>query len=108
MTTAIAYFELAGPNAEALARFYESVLGWSSQPGPFPNYLSLPAANTGIAGGLRQESTPECLLYFRVPDLRATLDLVTQAGGKVLIPPTDVPGVASFEDIAGNRVGLIR
>jgi predicted enzyme related to lactoylglutathione lyase len=50
-------------------------------------------------------------LYVRVPDLRQTLDQVVAGGGKVLIPPTQVPGVvhfALFEDPAGNRMGIVQ
>ena len=111
MQNPVAYFELAGPDAERLGRFYGSVFGWSYRPGPFPGYQSLTAeAGAGLAGGLREEAEPECVIYVRVPDLTAALAEVERGGGKVLIPPTEVPGVvtfALFQDPAGNRVGLI-
>jgi predicted enzyme related to lactoylglutathione lyase len=111
MLNQVTYFELAGPDAAKLAAFYGSVFGWKTEPGAFPNYFK--AANVGTEGGcgFRQEKDPERVLYIRVADLQATLDVVVKAGGKVLIPPTNVPGVvhfALFEDPAGNRTGIVQ
>jgi len=110
--SAIAYFEVAGPDAAGLASFYETVFGWRSAPGPFPNYFSVASdAGAGLAGGFRQETKPERVFYVKVADLQATVDDVVRAGGRVLIPPTNVPGVvhfALFEDPAGNRTGLVQ
>ena len=46
-----------------------------------------------------------------VPDIRAAMAKVTQAGGKVLGEPMDIPGVGSyvsFEDTEGNRVSMLQ
>jgi predicted enzyme related to lactoylglutathione lyase/quinol monooxygenase YgiN len=112
MADPIGFFEVAGPNTAALAHFYEQVFGWKPTPGPFPNYISMAAdAGAGLAGGFRQEEKPERVLYIRVADLDASLAKVVAAGGKVLIPPTNVPGVvhfALFEDPQGNRTGIVK
>jgi predicted enzyme related to lactoylglutathione lyase len=47
--------------------------------------------------------------YIRVPDLQATLDQAVAMGGKVVVPPTEIPGVltfAHFTDPEGNLIGL--
>ena len=112
MSDPLVYFEIAGPDVRQLATFYERVFGWASRPGPFPDYLSLGSeVGTERGAGFRQEAAPERVLYARVPDLQQTLDQVVAAGGKVLIPPTQVPGVvhfALFEDPAGNRMGIVQ
>ena len=57
-----------------------------------------------------QEQFAERVIYIKVADLQQTLDAAVAAGGKVILPPTRVPGVvyfALFEDPAGNRTGLI-
>ena len=112
MSNHIAYFEMAGPDAKRLSDFYATVFGWHPTAGPFPNYFALGAeAGAGLAGGFRQEATPERVLYIRVDDLDATLAAVVVAGGRVVIPPTEVPGVvhfALFEDPGGNRTGIIK
>ena len=107
----IGYFEFTGPNATTLARFYADVFGWKTTPGPFPDYHSVANdGGAGIPGGFRQETQPDRVLYIRVPNLEAAVAKVVAAGGKVLIPPTNVPGVvhfALFEDPQGNRTGVI-
>jgi len=88
------------------------VFGWKTAPGPLPNYFSVAAdGGAGIAGGFRQEAQPERVIYVKVADLQTTLDSVVRAGGRVLIPPTNVPGVvhfALFEDPQGNRTGILQ
>ena len=107
----IVYFEVAGPDAEGLAAFYDTVFGWRHGPGPFPGSRSLGAdSGAGLAGGFRPDPDPERVLYVQVADLDATLAAVVRGGGRVLIPPTDVPGVvhfALFEDPGGNRTGIV-
>lgn len=111
MSAPVVYFEIAGPDVQELATFYATIFGWQSRPGPFPGYLTLGnEVGTPAGAGLRQEAEPERVLYVSVPDLQQTLDQVVAAGGKVVIPPTLVPGVvhfALFEDPAGNRMGIV-
>ncbi len=111
MSHPIAYFEIVGPDVQQLAEFYAQVFGWQAHSGPFPGYLSLGSeVGTERGAGFRQEAEPERVLYVRVPDLQQALDQVVAGGGKVLIPPTEVPGVvhfALFEDPTGNRMGII-
>jgi predicted enzyme related to lactoylglutathione lyase len=105
---AITYFEIAGPDAARLSGFYATVFGWRPQPHRFPNYFSVGPED---GAGFRQEAQPERVFYIQVADLQVALDKVVAAGGKVLIPPTNVPGVvhfALFEDPQGNRTGIIQ
>jgi predicted enzyme related to lactoylglutathione lyase len=50
-------------------------------------------------------------IYVQVPDLQAALDQAVALGGKVLMPPTEIPGVvtlAMFADPEGNVIGLTK
>lgn len=111
MANPVAYFEIAGPNAAALAEFYRQLFGWDITPGPFPGYFNIASGESGAPnGGIRQEEKPERIVYVRVPDLDAAVAEVVRLGGRVLIPPTRIPGVvtfALFEDPAGNRTGMV-
>jgi len=49
--------------------------------------------------------------YVQVPDLQATLDQAVAKGGKVVMPPMEIPGMvtlAQFADPEGNLVGLVK
>jgi len=70
-------------------------------------------ASSGIAGGIGQEPEGKARVtnYVQVPDLQATLDRAVAMGGKVVMPPMEIPGVvtmAQFADPDGNLMGLIK
>ena len=46
-----------------------------------------------------------------VDDPQATLDAIEAAGGRTVMPVTEIPGMvtlAQFQDPAGNMVGIIK
>ncbi len=62
-------------------------------------------------GGIVPTATgerPGVLVYVRVADLEASLRKVVALGGKVLSPPTRLPGgySAVFQDPCGNVLAL--
>jgi predicted enzyme related to lactoylglutathione lyase len=115
--TPITWFEL--PTAElARARaFYETVLSLSLRQetfGGMPMAL-FPYPEGGVGGALIQDprsrpSRDGAIVYLDTRgELDACLARVAGAGGKVLLPRTDIgdPGfIALVEDTEGNRVGL--
>lgn len=106
MAAPIVFFDIAGPDAAAQGRFYANVLGWDVAP---DGAVSV-EARAPLRGTLRTEQVSEALLYFGVPDVTATLALVTTNGGTVEAPRFAVPGVVIlglFRDPAGNRMGLV-
>jgi len=49
--------------------------------------------------------------YVAVDDPQATLDAIETAGGRTVMPVTEIPGtvtLARFQDPAGNLVGIIK
>jgi predicted enzyme related to lactoylglutathione lyase len=104
MGAPIVYFEIAGPETQALKSFYSAVFAWEID----ANATIAAASTGGVRGGLRQDP-PEKLLYLGVPSIDETLKHIETAGGKTIAPRTVVPGVvtfALFSDPAGNRMGL--
>jgi predicted enzyme related to lactoylglutathione lyase len=108
----IVFFDLAGPDAKMLGKFYADVFGWSTGPG---GSLSVPVngvpagAAMNLMGTLRQDPT-EKVIYIGVPDINASLKSVVEHGGKVQTPRFEVKGVVIlglFFDPAGNRMGLV-
>ncbi|MEP6492669.1 MAG: VOC family protein [bacterium] len=111
MGAPVVYFEITGKNGANLQEFYNAVFGWSMT-ATMPGYARIGDAGA-IAGGIREEKEAgaERVLYVQVPELKAALATIEAAGGKTIIPPTNVPGVvhfALFEDPQGNRMGLIQ
>ena len=99
------FFDIAGPDDEALKSFYSSIFGWEiNQSGQF----GVPVA-TPLNGAIRKDPT-EKRIYLGVPDVTASLSLIKQSGGTVDSPRFEVPGVVViglFRDPAGNPMGLV-
>jgi predicted enzyme related to lactoylglutathione lyase len=113
MANPVAWFEVTGPDAGALQRFYGEAFGWQIDAGNSMQYGMVPAEEGGIGGGVgpSPDRTAQVTFYVSVPDLQAALDKVTQLGGKTVAPPMDVPDgptIAYFTDPAGNRIGLMK
>lgn len=111
----IVHFEIMGKDAVKLHKFYADLFSWKvgdAMP-DMGMYAMVDAASSGVAGGIGQEptGTARTTVYVQVPDLQATLDKAVALGGKVAMPPTDIPGVVSlaqFTDPDGNLIGLVK
>ena len=113
----IDWFEIPTANLDRAARFYETVLGIKLKMESFggaPQALFLGAKN-GVGGALiqdpkRKPATDGTLVYLNAGnDLDGCLERATRAGGRVVLPKTDIgePGfIAIFADPEGNTVGL--
>jgi predicted enzyme related to lactoylglutathione lyase len=115
MGSPIVHFELIGKDAAQLKAFYTEVFDWKigDLMPDMGNYGLIDAESSGLAGGIGQsdDGKPRSSVYAQVPDLQATLDKVVALGGSVVMPPTEIPGVATlalFSDPFGNIVGLTR
>jgi len=107
MTAApIVFFDIAGPDAGKLGSFYTGVFEWEVGSG---GQLEVPTPGGSLPGNLRSDPR-EKLLYIGVPDVTAALAAIETAGGKIVAPRFEVPGVVVlglFTDPAGNRLGLV-
>ena len=110
----IVHFELMGPDAEALSRFYRTMFGWKTEAVPgLEDYLMIPADDAGVGGAIGQgdEHMPSYqAIYVQVDSVDEHLARAGAAGGTVVVPRTVVPGMVSFgmfRDPAGNLIGLV-
>jgi predicted enzyme related to lactoylglutathione lyase len=107
MPAPIVFFDIAGPDSAAQAKFYAAVFDWKVGPGAS---LGVPVQAGGALNGILRTDPAEKVIYLGVDDISATLAKVTANGGKVAAPRYVVPGVvimALFFDPAGNRMGLV-
>ncbi|HVA23969.1 MAG TPA: VOC family protein [Chloroflexota bacterium] len=111
----IVHFEIMGKDAIKLHKFYAELFNWKiGEATPDMGFYGLiDAESSGLAGGIGQEpdGKTKVTVYVQVPDLQATLDQAVAKGGKVVMPPMEIPGVvtmAQFADPDGNVIGLIK
>ncbi len=95
--------ELTTSEPAQAAEFYGSLFGWQFDTMAMPNGTYYVAANNGeqIAGIMAAPSqahaaSPTWGQYVTVGDVEATASKVEALGGKVLVPPTTIPGVGTF------------
>jgi uncharacterized protein len=113
MGNPVVHFEIMGGDGEKLKGFYSDLFGWKIDSNNPMNYgmVDTGANGEGIRGGVGDgQNWSGTRVYIQVPDLQEALDKVEGAGGKTVMPPTDLEMVslAIFEDLEGNQVGLVK
>jgi len=115
MGNPVVHFEINTKNPGRLRSFYSEIFGWkmNSMPGPMEYAMVETGAQKGIAGGIgkAQQGEGNVTFYIEVEDLPAYLKKVERAGGKTIVPVTEVPNVvtfALFADPEGHHVGLVK
>jgi uncharacterized protein len=118
---AISWFEIPTTDLERAAKFYETILGIELVPMDMPNFQMrmFPVQDnmTGISGALTyapdfyQPQSNGTLVYLNAnPDVQVVLDKVEAAGGKIVVPKTEISPeigfMGVFLDTEGNRVAL--
>ncbi len=111
----VVHFEILGENAEALQKFYGDIFEWEIDANNPMNYGMVQSSGEGsIGGGIGKTeggSPPHATFYIEVDNIQAHLDKITEMGGKVVMPETEIPNMvtfALFNDIEGNTIGLVK
>ena len=110
--------ELATRDLEAAKTFYTELLGWQLKESNAAGmaYNEIVAPNGEHIGGLYQmgpeygEAPAHWMAYVAVDDVDARAARVESLGGKVCVPPTDIPNVGRFcviTDPSGATLSLI-
>jgi uncharacterized protein len=118
---AISWFEIPAANLQRAQAFYEAIFGFSMIPLDLPNIKMrmFPLEDQmGVGGSLcdsggfhKPSATEGPLVYLNAnPDLQLVLDKIEKAGGKIIVPKTEISPeygyMAAFIDSEGNRIGL--
>jgi uncharacterized protein len=99
---ALSWNELGSPDIDASASFYGQLFDWKTAPmegsGEIP-YLVIQTADGHSNGGIRPPMPPGTppfwLVYFATADIEQSLAKVSDLGGNVLAPTTDI-GIAKI------------
>ena len=110
----VVHFEIGGPDADGLERFYSGLFGWKCEPveSSGGTYRMIDPGGAGIGGGLVTvpEESSYVTFYVRVEDLDASTARAEQLGASIRMPPRQVaPGLRSalIEDPGGHLVGMM-
>jgi uncharacterized protein len=133
----VVHFEMGYNDRDRMVKFYETAFGWKGQQmGPdMGNYVVAQTTDTDEQGMVTTPGTINGGFYAKtdnpgshppsvvisVDDIKAAIEEVKKAGGKILggmtpdsghtMEPTEIPGVGlwiSFEDTEGNRVSMLQ
>jgi predicted enzyme related to lactoylglutathione lyase len=122
----VVHFEMPYDNRERMAKFYGSAFGWQTQMfgEDMGNYVLAMTTETdekgpkrpgAINGGFfpKKPDWPaqHPSIVIAVDNIKESVGKVTDAGGKVLGEPIEIPGVGqyvSFTDTEGNRVSMLQ
>ncbi|MBL7738343.1 MAG: VOC family protein [Chitinophagaceae bacterium] len=122
MKSAISWFEIPATDLARATIFYEAILGISLIPMDMPNIkmrmFPVEDQMTDIGGAIvdsggfhKPSATDGPLIYLNGnPDVQQVLDKVEKAGGKIMLPKTEISPdygfMAVIIDTEGNRIGL--
>ncbi|HVP69251.1 MAG TPA: VOC family protein [Anaeromyxobacteraceae bacterium] len=110
--------DLVTPDDDGARSFYAGMFGWTFEAMPIPHGGSYWIASAGgreIGGIMRtppgSPAPPSWTSYASVADVDATCRTAADGGGRVLVPPTDIPRGGRFavvQDPEGAVLGVLR
>jgi len=99
-TGTMGFTELSSTDSAAARFFLERTFRWKFEEISMPNgkYFSYrsPDGNTLGIRQAKQSEGPSSMNYVRVDDLKQAEARVRDAGGEIILPRTDIPGMGSF------------
>jgi uncharacterized protein len=106
----VVHFEIGCRDQGKTATFFSQLFNWKMQEAG-PATMIDTAGNGGIQGhitALGHEPHHFVTVYVQVEDVKAYLDKAQTLGGKILVPPVEIPTgtFAWFADPDGNTIGL--
>lgn len=111
---AFSWNELLTNDPAAAVKFYSALFGWTTQEMPMGdfNYTMLKAGGEDVGGLMpippMSQGMPPCWgAYVTVSDVDATAEKAGTLGGKILVPPQDIPTVGRFTVIQDPQGAVI-
>lgn len=110
------HIDISADHPERAAAFYRQAFGWTVTPldGPVPYWLVAvdPADPSALGAGIGQRTEPwqSTVPTIDVVDADAAAAAIVAAGGSIVIPKTEIPGVGqlvTFKDTEGNVMAVL-
>ncbi len=100
---AFSWFELITTDVARAKKFYSALFSWDTEDMNMGdmNYTVVKVGKEGLGGIMKTPPQAEGMppnwgVYVTVDDVDATAGKVEELGGKILVPPTDIPTVGRF------------
>ena len=122
MKNAISWFEIPATDIDRAQKFYEAIFGITLQAMDMDKMkmrmFPLDDPMNGVGGAIvdsrgfhKVSASDGVLIYLNGnPDVQNVLDKVENAGGKIMVPKTEISPeygfMGVFLDTEGNRIGL--
>jgi len=114
----VSWYELLTTDVDAAIKFYTQILGWTTEESPLPDgskYVLIKLNGKPVGGIMKtppqaQGVPPYWGLYVTVNDVDTAAQQVQELGGKILVPPTDLPENTRFcviQDPQGAVIEII-
>jgi predicted enzyme related to lactoylglutathione lyase len=111
---AFSWSELMTTDVEGARKFYSNLFGWQTEDMPMENmtYTIVKVGEEGLGGIMSippqaEGSPPSWGVYVTVDDINATSRKAEELGGKILVPPTDIPNVGRFSVLQDPQGAVI-
>jgi hypothetical protein len=110
------WYELMTTDMEAAKAFYAKVVGWGMEDASMPGmaYTLFTVGGASVSGlmGLPEAAKelgakPSWVGYVAVDDVDSAADRITQLGGAVHVPPTDIPNISRFSVVADPQMATL-
>ena len=114
MPNPVVHFEIQAKDHDKIQAFYKGLFDWHIDNNyPFNYGMVDTHAEGGINGDIApaNDRTSRVTFYAQVDDLQAYLDKTERLGGKIILPPMEIPDIvtlAMFTDPEGNLIGLMK
>ena len=110
MGNPVVHFEIGCRDTKKTQDFYSSLFDWKFEPMGPAVMIQTGEPVAGHITALGHEPHHYTIFYVRVDDVQASLDKAKALGGKMLVPPVDIPTgkFAWMQDPEGNTVGLFK
>ncbi len=104
------WFETLTTDVERAKTFYMSLFGWTAEAKQFPGieYTTFSLNGSPVAGMMQIQPhmgqiPPHWGVYFTVKNVDETAKLVADWGGKLCVPPVDIPTIGRFAGLTSPQ-----